>query len=40
MRKYKYDPPGGYPDGMDTGTVNVRLTFGQGWRWAWEGSQL
>ena len=40
MRKYKCGPLGGYLDGMGTGMVNVRLTFGQGWRWARERSKL
>ena len=29
MRKYKRDPLGRCFDGLETGTVNVRLTFGQ-----------
>ena len=29
MRKDKYDPLGRYFDGLETGKVNVRLSFGQ-----------
>ena len=29
MRKYKCDPLGRYFDGLETGKVNVRLSFGQ-----------